>query len=72
MTTASEILRKKIKKTAEDKNVHDNKNPSKLYCSFAIESIAALIGMPVDKLVEKINKNAVQKEAEVTQMKLPL
>lgn len=70
--TASDILRKKIKQVAEDKNVHDNKNPSRLYCQFTIEAIASLTGMPVDKLVEKINKNAVQKEMGVTQLKLPL
>lgn len=51
---APDILRRHIKKCAEDQGIFNNKIPSRIYCHITIKALSDLIGVSEDELTTKI------------------
>lgn len=51
---APEILRLKIKETAQNLGIFDKNVPSRVYCAVTIQVMSALLGMSVTDITNKI------------------
>ena len=51
---APEILRLKIKETAQNLNIFDKHVPNRVYCAITIQAMSALLGMSVTDITNKI------------------
>ena len=51
---ATDVLRKEIKKSAEERGIFDNKVPSRAYCRITIEAMSKILGMSLPDLIKTI------------------
>ncbi len=53
---APEVLRLKIKETAQNYGMFDNKIPSRTYCAIIIQAMATLLDMSITDLTKRIEE----------------
>ena len=51
---APDVLRKEIKKRAEEEGIFDNKVPSRAYCRITIEAMSKILGVNLPDLIKTI------------------